>query len=64
MTDELFTKIKSRIWHSGGGMLTDKELEIISNIIVEECASYITAIYNGNFHVIADELEEYFRREK
>ena len=60
MTDELFTKIKSRIWHSGGGMLTDKELEIITNIIVEECASHINSLQNGNFYVIADEVKQHF----
>ena len=60
MTDELFTKIKSRIWHSGGGVLTDKELEIITNIIVLECVSHINSLQNGNFYVIADEVKQHF----
>ena len=60
MTDELLTKIKSRIWHSGGGMLTDKELEIITNIIVKECVSHINSLQNGNFYVIADEVKQHF----
>ena len=60
MTDELLTKIKSRIWHSGGGMLTDKELEIITNIIVLECVSHINSLQNGNFYVIADEVKQHF----
>lgn len=39
-----------------------KELdaEKLAELIVEECASYIKSMHNGNFYVIANELTKHF----
>ena len=60
MTDELLPKIKSRVWHEGGGLISDRALEVAINIIVEECVSHINSLQNGNFYVITDEVKQHF----
>lgn len=54
-------KIKRKVWNSGGGVVTDQTIHIITQIIVKECSGFIRCLDNGNFYVIADALEGHLK---
>ena len=38
---ELAEQAKVKVWHDGGGLLSDKAFEIVAELIVKECAEVI-----------------------
>lgn len=36
---ELLLKAKVKVWHNGGGLLSDKAFEIVAELIVQECVA-------------------------
>lgn len=38
---ELALKAKVKVWHNGGGLLSDKAFEIVAELIVRECADLV-----------------------
>ena len=61
MDQQTREKIKRKVWNSGNGVVTDQTIHIIAEIIVKECSSFIRRLDNGNFYVIADDLDEHFK---
>lgn len=61
MDQQTIDKIKRAVWNSGGGIVTDQTVQIIAEIVAKECSSFIRCLDNGNFYVIADELDQHFK---
>lgn len=61
MDQSTVDKIKRMVWNSGNGVVTDQIVQIITKMVVEECSDFIRCLDNGNFYVIADELDEHFK---
>lgn len=54
-------KIKRTVWNSGCGVVTDQTIQIIAEAVVKECSDFIRCLDNGNFYVIAEDLDEHFK---
>ena len=52
---KLAEKAKVKVWHNGGGLLSDKAFEIVAELIVQECAGIYSRIDNGNLHMGTDD---------
>lgn len=61
MNQQFCEQIKRAVWNSGGGIVTDQAVQIITKMVVNECSDFIRGLYIGNFYVIADELDEHFK---
>ena len=61
MDRQTIDKIKRAVWNSGNGVVTDQTVQIIAETVIKECSSFIRCLNNGNFYVIADELEQHFK---
>lgn len=54
-------KIKRKVWNSGNGVVTDQTIQIVAEAALKECSDFIRCLDNGNFYVIADDLDEHFK---
>lgn len=61
MDQQMVDKIKRVVWNSGNGVVTDQTVQIIAEIVIKECSGFIRCLDNGNFYVIADELDQHFK---
>lgn len=61
MDQQTIDKIKRAVWNSGNGVVTDQTVQIIAETVVKECSSFIRCLDNGNFYVLADELDQHFK---
>ena len=61
MDQQTIDKIKRAVWNSGNGVVTDQTVQIIAETVIKECSSFIRCLDNGNFYVIADELDQHFK---
>lgn len=61
MNQQVCEQIKRAVWNSGNGVVTDEIVQIITKMVVKECSDFIRCLDNGNFYVIADELDEHFK---
>lgn len=61
MDQQTIDKIKRAVWNSGNGVVTDQSVQIIAETVIKECSSFIRCLDNGNFYVIADELDQHFK---
>lgn len=61
MDQQTLDKIKRAVWNSGGGIVTDPAIHTIAEIVIKECSGFIRRLDNGNFYVIADELDQRFK---
>lgn len=61
MNQQMIDKIKRAVWNSGNGVVTDQTVQIIAETVIKECSSFIRCLDNGNFYVIADELDQHFK---
>lgn len=61
MDQQTIDKIKRAVWNSGNGVVTDQTIQSIAGTVIKECSSFIRCLDNGNFYVIADELDLHFK---
>ncbi len=60
MNQQVCEQIKRAVWNSGNGVVTDQTIQIIAEAVLKECSGFIRRLNNGNFYVIADELDKHF----
>ena len=58
---ELAEQAKVKVWHDGGGLLSDKAFEIVAELIVQECADVSKNYAGGSMPLsIALAIKQHF----
>ena len=58
---ELAEQAKVKVWHDGGGLLSDKAFEIVAELIVRECADVSKNYAGGSMPLsIALAIKQHF----
>ncbi len=47
--EKILAKAKSKVWHTGGGLLNEKAFEIVTMLIIQECVALVNSLdgYEG-----------------
>lgn len=68
MNEQILELAKIKAWHAGGGLVSDKAVEVIVELIVRKCAGIYEAIDHGNeiegTDCYPDAIHKYFGVEK
>ena len=62
MNEQILELAKIKAWHAGGGLVSDKAVEVIVELIVKECAGLVQGVPvdTMGYHSADQKIKQHF----